>query len=80
MKFYSSSLPELLLKIQKKQIKSILIHGINHGLAATIIKQIIFILYIVFLFKILKNIIIELEWSEVLLLQVWLNVLRMLHM
>lgn len=41
MKFFSSSLQELLLKIQNKHIKSLLIHGINHGLAATIIKQIV---------------------------------------
>lgn len=41
MKFFSSSLSDLLSKIQQKKIKSLLIHGINHGLASTITKEII---------------------------------------
>ena len=41
MKFYTSALSELLKKIQAGKLKSVLIHGVNHGFATTIIDQII---------------------------------------
>jgi DNA polymerase III subunit delta len=41
MKFYTAGLAELLQKIQSGKLKSILIHGVNHGFATTIIEQIV---------------------------------------
>lgn len=40
MKYFTSSLPELLKKIALGDIKSLLIHGVNHGFARTVIEQI----------------------------------------
>lgn len=40
MKYFASSLPELLTKIKQRDIKSLLIHGVNHGFAKTVIEQI----------------------------------------
>ena len=40
MKYFASSLHELLQKIRLGKIKSFLIHGINHGFAKTIIEQV----------------------------------------
>lgn len=40
MKYFASSLSELLQKIKSGSIKSLLIHGINHGFAKTVIEQI----------------------------------------
>ena len=40
MKFFTSALPELLQKIQSGKIKSLLVHGVNHGFATTILEQI----------------------------------------
>jgi DNA polymerase III delta subunit len=41
MKFYSSGLNELIKKIEKGSIKTILIYGINHGFSITAIQQIV---------------------------------------
>ncbi len=41
MKFFTSSISELLQKIQSRKIKSLLVHGTNHGFATTILEQII---------------------------------------
>ncbi|PCJ27345.1 MAG: DNA polymerase III subunit delta [Rickettsiales bacterium] len=40
MKFYSSGLADLIRKIEKGDVKSLLIHGVNHGFATTAIEQI----------------------------------------
>jgi len=40
MKYFASSLPELLKKIALGDIKSLLIHGVNHGFAKTVIEQV----------------------------------------
>lgn len=40
MKYFASSLSELSLKIKLGDIKSLLIHGVNHGFAKTVIEQI----------------------------------------
>ena len=41
MKFFTSALAELLQKIQSGKIKSLLVHGVNHGFSTTILEQII---------------------------------------
>lgn len=58
MKFFSTSLPEIINKIQQKQIKALLLHGVNNGLAQTIIKQIV---------KKLDLTISEIEFKEITL-------------
>ena len=41
MKFFTSGLADLLQKIQSGKIKSLLVHGVNHGFSTTILEQII---------------------------------------